>query len=129
MTFRTGAQRYEAGTHNLLGIVGMNAALEMLLEVGVESIGQDLLRKRAFLVARLRERGWDVLHGEAEESMASGIVSFWKQNEDMPALHARLAENQVLTSLRVDRAGTRFIRLSPHFYNTEQELKQLLHLL
>jgi len=33
------------------------------------------------------------------------------------------------TSLRVDRQGRRFIRLSPHFYNTDAELQRLLELL
>jgi len=34
-----------------------------------------------------------------------------------------------VTSLRADRAGRRYIRLSPHFYNTDVELQRVLDLL
>src|SRR5947208_12552009 len=51
--FRNGAQKYEAGTHNLLGLVGLVAAMELILELGVDNIASDLLRKRTFLLARL----------------------------------------------------------------------------
>jgi selenocysteine lyase/cysteine desulfurase len=129
LALREGARRYEAGTHNLLGIVGMNAAMELLLEVGVDQIGQELLRKRTLLVSELQARGWDVLHSGVGESMASGIVSFRRDDRDMPQLHAHLSQNHVFTTLRIDRQGRRFIRVSPHFYNTDSELRCLLNLL
>src|SRR5208283_4007828 len=49
LVFRSGSQKYEAGTHNLLGIVGLVAAMELILELGVENIARELLRKRARL--------------------------------------------------------------------------------
>ena len=50
IVYRPDAHRFEAGTHNLLGVVGLSAALEMVLELGVENIAAELLRKRAWLV-------------------------------------------------------------------------------
>jgi len=47
IVLRSGAARYEAGTHNLLGLVGLVAAIEFILEVGVENIARELLRKGA----------------------------------------------------------------------------------
>ena len=35
----------------------------------------------------------------------------------------------VITSLRADRAGQKYIRLSPHFYNTDDELRRVLELI
>ena len=60
---------------------------------------------------------------------ASGIVTFYKPESDMPALHAKLTEAKVITSLRSNRAGQRYIRISPHFYNTDAELHRMLELL
>jgi selenocysteine lyase/cysteine desulfurase len=34
----------------------------------------------------------------------------------------------VVTSLRADRKGQKYIRLSPHFYNTDGELDRVLEL-
>jgi len=45
IVFRNGSQKYEAGTHNLLGIVGLVAAMELILELGVENITRELLRR------------------------------------------------------------------------------------
>src|ERR1035438_6110433 len=54
IVFRNGAVKYEAGTHNLLGLIGLIAAMELALEVSVESIAAELLRKRALFVPALQ---------------------------------------------------------------------------
>jgi selenocysteine lyase/cysteine desulfurase len=126
LTFRTDARRYEAGTANLLGLAGLQAALELLLEVGVENIAAELLRKRAWLVPALQTKGCTVLQPDAPPAHSSGIVSFHREGTDLGALHAKLSQAGVVTSLRADRAGRKYIRLSPHFYNTDAELQRLL---
>lgn len=126
IVFRAGAQKYEAGTHNLLGLVGLVAALRLILEVGVDAIAAELLRKRAWLVAALRARGYSVLQADAPPEQASAIISFHRPGCDLPALHQQLLRAGIVTSLRTDRSGQKYIRLSPHFYNTEPELERLM---
>ena len=129
LEYRSDARRYEAGSHNMLGLVGLRASIELLMEIGVDRIGRDLLQKRNFLVPALEARGYSVLHGAAPVECASGIVSFFKAGEDMRALHTRLEEKKIIVSLRANREGQQFIRVSPHFYNTQAELERLLELL
>ena len=126
VVFRSGPQKYEAGTHNLLGIVGLVAAMELILELGVENIARELLRKRALLVPALRAKGCTVLQADAPAENASGIVSFHRPGSDLAALHQKLTDAGVVTSLRGDRAGQQYIRLSPHYYNTDAELERVL---
>src|SRR5277367_6846580 len=52
------ARRYEAGSANLLGLVGLNAAMELLMEIGVENIAARLLHMRSLLVPALQQKGW-----------------------------------------------------------------------
>jgi selenocysteine lyase/cysteine desulfurase len=129
ITFRTDARRYEAGSANLLGLAGLEAALELLLEIGVENIAAELLRKRALLVPALQAKGYEVLQAQSPAAHWSGIVTFHKPGADLPALHQKLLERKIVTSLRADRSGQRYIRLSPHFYNTDAELHRVLELL
>lgn len=129
MVLREDARRFEAGSHNLLSIVGLRAAMELVLEVGPEQIGRELLRKRAWLVPALQAKGFTVLNADAKPENASGIVTFFKPDADMTALNARLAENNIFASLRVDRKGQRYIRFSPHYYNTDAELQRALDLM
>ncbi len=127
--YKPDARRYEAGSHNLLGIVGLRAGLELLQEIGLDAISRDLLRKRAWFVPALQERGYSVLQANAGPANASGIITFFKPDLDVSELHARLEQNHVITSLRVDRKGQKYIRMSPHFYNTDAELQRVLEML
>jgi selenocysteine lyase/cysteine desulfurase len=124
--FRSGPARFEAGTYNLLGLVGLKAAMELLLEIGIENIARELLRKRAQLIPALHEKGYTVLQADAPAQNASAIISFHRPETDMAALHQKLLDNRIVTSLRTDRSGRKYIRVSPHFYNTDAELQSLL---
>jgi cysteine desulfurase/selenocysteine lyase len=77
----------------------------------------------------LQEKGFTVLNAEAKPENASGIVTFLRPGADMAALNAKLAENNIVGSLRVDRQGQRYIRFSPHYYNTDAELQRALDVL
>jgi selenocysteine lyase/cysteine desulfurase len=129
LALRSGAHRYEAGSDNLLGLVGLDAALELILEVGVENIAAELLRKRAWLVPALEAKGYTVLQPKAPPENASGIVTFFRPDANMEELHGQLNEANILASLRADRAGQKYLRFSPHFYNTDAELHRVLELL
>jgi selenocysteine lyase/cysteine desulfurase len=122
-------RRYEAGSANLIGLAGLQAAMELLLEVGIENIAAELLRKRAWLVPALQTKGYAVLGGSAPPEHASGIITFYRPEGDMAALQAKLTGANIITSLRASRAGQRYLRLSPHFYNTDAELHRMLELL
>jgi cysteine desulfurase / selenocysteine lyase len=129
IVFHSGAHRYEAGSDNLLGLVGLHAAMELLLEVGVDNVAAELLRKRARLVPALEQKGYTVLHAAAPPENASGIVTFFRPETDMGELHQKLEAENITTSLRADRAGKQYLRLSPHFYNTDAELQRVMELL
>jgi len=124
-----GARKYEAGTYNLLGLSGLTAALRLVLELGVENIAAALLQHRARLVPALQAKGYTVLHAEAPPENCSGITTFYRPGEDLAALQQKLAAAGIVVSLRADRAGRQYLRLSPHYYNTEAELQRALDLL
>ena len=129
MELRSGAARYEAGTHNLLGIVGLFEALRLIQEIGVDNIARELLRKRAWLVPALQAKGYSVLHADAPPQNSGGILSFYRAGQDLAALHQKLREAKIVTSLRTDRTGQKYIRLSPHFYNTDAEMQRVMEML
>jgi len=126
--FRPDARRYEAGTHSLLGIVGLMTAMELALEVGIEAISSELLRKRARLVSALRGKGYSVLSPGLGPETGSGIVSFFRPGKDLSAMAQKLDENGVVASLRADRSGQNYIRVSPHYYNTDMEIERFLEI-
>ena len=60
---------------------------------------------------------------------ASGITTFFRAGADVAALHEKLLAGNVVASLRMDRAGQRYLRFSPHYYNTDAELQRAVELL
>ncbi len=129
IVLQAGAARYEPGTQNLAGLVGLVTALELLLELGVENIARELLRKRQWLVAQLQAKGYTVLGADAPPENSSGITSFYKPGQDLAVLHQKLLAAKVISSLRADRQGQKYIRFSPHFYNSDEELRRAVELL
>jgi cysteine desulfurase / selenocysteine lyase len=129
IVFHNGAKKYEAGTQNLVGLVGLIASMELALEIGVENIAAKLLRKRALLVNALSAKGFAILNAGAKTENTSSIVSFFQPGKDFAALNQKLSGAGIVTSLRTDRKGQNYIRLSPHFYNTDVELQRMLELL
>jgi selenocysteine lyase/cysteine desulfurase len=129
IAFRNGAVKYEAGTQNLLGLVGLITALELALELGVDNIAAELLRRRVWLVPALQTKGFTVLNPAPEPENAGGILSFYHPEKNAADLHKKLSDGGVITSLRADRTGRRYIRFSPHYYNTDAELRRAVELL
>ena len=123
--FRRGAAKFEAGTHSLIGLVGLIAALEL----GVDNIAAELSRQRAWLVPALQAKGFSVLNPDPKPENAGGITSIFRLGEDLAPLQKKLADAGVIASLRTDRKGQNYIRFSPHFYTTDAELRRVVELL
>ena len=81
------------------------------------------------LITLLEAKGFTVLNAGVKMENASGIVSFYQPGKDLTALNQKLSEAGIVASLRTDRKGQNYIRLSPHFYNTDAELQRVLELL
>jgi selenocysteine lyase/cysteine desulfurase len=121
------ARRYEPGSLNAIGLVGLHAALELLQRIGVPAIADRIATLRSTLVAGLQAKGYEVLGATSRASGGSGgIASFRRDDTDMPSLCRALDQAGIITSLRHDLAGRACIRVAPHFYNSEQDLDRLL---
>ena len=127
IVFEEGGRRYEPGVINVPGLLGMKAAIDMILEAGPEAVGDRILLTKRHLVAGLLEQGWKIV-GPQSGPRASGITTFTHPDRDLAALNAHLLDSDVVPSFRHDRNGTGLLRLSPHFYNTLSEIDRVLEL-
>jgi selenocysteine lyase/cysteine desulfurase len=121
---REGGERFEPGSPYAAGLVGMEAAIEMLLSVGLDRIEDRIFALTDYLIEGLQTRGCKVTSPIADRRERSGIVSFHHPMVDPETLARRLHADGVIISLRGD-----VIRVSPHFYNTEGDLQRLLNAL
>ncbi len=121
-TLRPGAQRFEEGSFNTLSIHAFGAALSLLHEVGVERIETRLMELGDRILEALRARNLKVLNSTTPGER-SGIVSFTFA-ADLKKFSAFMAENRVSLTVRDG-----MVRLSPHFYNTAEEIDAFFDLL
>lgn len=121
--FVKSAQRYEPGVLNIIGIHGMRASLEML--AGIPDVSDRILAVRDELEDLLRAQGFIFLSPDRAEPLRSGILTARHPERDSAELSSRLESAGIVASLRADRDGTRWLRFSPHFYNTSEEIRKV----
>ena len=119
-TPKPNAQRYEEGTPNGLGIVGLDAALGLTEEVGVAQIGARVLCLADHAARGLETKGYVVESPRADEDRA-GLVLFRSPTLASEAVLEALTAANVQAAVRSGR-----VRFSPHFYNTEAEIDQAI---
>jgi cysteine desulfurase / selenocysteine lyase len=114
---KTDALRFEEGSQNLMGILGLNAALGLLAEVGIEVIKQRVLDLGDFILREAEKQGYAVLTPKAREERGGNITLSGPFNPE--TVRDSLRNKGIMVNAR---GGG--IRVSPHFYNTEEELLQ-----
>jgi len=122
LCWRDNALRYECGTLNTVGIYGLRAAVELLLEVGVAAIAKHILDLTDRLRRGLLDQGHSVFGPYARE-VASGIVSFAPRQGTAEELLVKFLSHRVQVAARLG-----MVRVSPHFYNTDAEIDRVLEL-
>jgi cysteine desulfurase / selenocysteine lyase len=120
MALRQDAGRYECGTLNTIGCFGLRASMEFLLDVGAAQTGPMIQALGDQIAEGARRKGYEVL-GERTPATGAGIVSFRKPGVESAAIVAHLKEQEISAAAR---AG--WVRTSPHFYITAEEIEKVL---
>ena len=117
---RPDAGRYECGTLNTIGCFGLRAAIEFLLEVGIERTGPAIRALGDQIASGASARGYEVL-GFRTPSTGAGIVSLRKPGVDSRMIVRQLKDREILAA---SRQG--WVRLSPHFYVSSGDIDRAL---
>jgi len=118
------ARRFELGAFNAVGMVGAEKATALLLDCGIESIYRHVSKLIRQFKWGLADLPYELLY-DFHEGEQSGILLFSHTSPDQnESIFKKLTEAGVNLSLR---GGG--LRLAPHYYNTPEEVDQLLGLL
>ena len=122
LTPKPDATRFEEGSYNSIGLFGLRAAIDLLLEIGVPQIEKRVMDLTGRLIDGLQSKGYHV-STPTKESERSGIVVFRSDRHAATELYLLLQRANVVSA---ERGG---LRLSPHYYNTTAEIEQILDIL
>ncbi|MGB9590419.1 MAG: aminotransferase class V-fold PLP-dependent enzyme [candidate division WOR-3 bacterium] len=112
-----GAPRFEEGSRAVMLIAGFSESLKIFLGVGKEQIASKVRELTGLLMDALEERGFYVA---TPREPRAGIVSF-RPGGNPEEYYQRLRDAGVIVSLREG-----LIRVSPHFFNTTEEIRRVL---
>jgi cysteine desulfurase/selenocysteine lyase len=118
---RDDARRFDSGVYNLAGICALGGSLNLLLEIGIDQIQVRVKELTDRLVEGLHRKNWTV-HSPRTATEWSGIVTFSSDRDDLEARRKHLrTELRIVIASRLGR-----LRASPHFYNSAEEIDQLV---
>jgi selenocysteine lyase/cysteine desulfurase len=126
--FEPGGRKFEPGAYTYSVLAGLKAAVELLLEAGPDKIADQLRTLTQLLRDRIGPAGFEFLSPTENENRC-GIFTFRHPQIEAKRFADALAKNDIVVSLRFDRANQEWLRVSPHFYNTTAEIEQLAEIL
>jgi len=129
IAFPETGRRYEPGVLNISGMYGMKASLEMILEVGLPQVSAAILSARDALEDSLSELGFEFLSPLQDEPLRSGILTARHSTKSSAELFDALSKEKITASLRKAHDGSDWLRFSPHFYNTLEEMQKVASVL
>jgi selenocysteine lyase/cysteine desulfurase len=119
------ARRYETGSFASSLFYAWTAGLDLLKEVGIKNIYARVLELTGRIIAGLRAKKIEIVSPVEKADERSAIISFTLGSEEAnKALFDRLAAQNMIVALREGR-----IRVSPNFFNLEEEIDRFLEAL
>lgn len=121
-TLKPHAGRWEGGAYNVPGVTALGASLELLLAAGIENLERRVLELTDYLCEKAPAAGLEVFSSR-DPAEKSGIVSLVKPGASSEEVKKRCRAAGVIVNSRAGR-----VRVSPHAYNTEEELDRFLEI-
>ena len=122
MRYARSVRRFAQGTPSIPALYSAIPGLDIIESVGLEQIASESRRRTDQIIEFAKEHGWKLntpaAHNKRGGSIMIGVA-------DGPAMVERLAEKRVFVDCRPN-AG---LRISPHFFNTDEEVSEALMIL
>jgi kynureninase len=115
-------RRFAQGTPSIPALYSVLPGLQIIGEVGVETIRRESERRTQWMIDFALDRGWKI-NSPRDVNQRGGSVMIYV--EDGPETIKRLAERKVFVDCRPGVG----IRMSPHFFNTDEEVQEAMEIL
>ena len=115
MDLKISANVFQGGTLNAVGIYAFNTSLKLLKDFGYNKVESEVLSNTKYFISKLKNFGFNCVLSNCKDEELAGIVTI--KSESPENIFNTLSEQKIICSVREG-----FIRFSPHFYNTHQEI-------
>ena len=122
MRYSESVRRFAQGTPSIPALYSVLPGLQIIEEVGVDTIRAESERRTRWMIDFALDRGWKV-NSPHDVNQRGGSVMIYV--DDGPAMVKRLAERKVFVDCRPGVG----LRMSPHFFNTDDEVHEAMNIL
>ena len=118
--YKDAPQRFEAGTPNIEGVIGLSAAAEYLMDIGLDSIHEHELKLRAYLLDKMLKLDNIEIYNPDD---ISGPLTFNVKDVFAQDAAGYLAANNVCV-----RSGNHCAKILHNIIGTDQSIRASLYL-
>ena len=125
LAFKELPDKFQTGFRNYVGIVGLESSANYLLNFGMNNIRKknqhlsNLFREELLKISNI------ILYGPEDQNDRTSIVSFNIKGFDSQEIVDKLEKQNIILAVR-EIMDTKIIRASPHFFNTESQILQVI---
>ena len=125
LAFKELPDKFQTGFRNYVGIVGLESSVSYLVNFGLKNIRE----KNQYLSNLFREELSKIpniiLYGPEDPNDRTSIVSFNINGFDSQEIVDKLEKQDIVLAVR-EIMEKKIVRASPHFFNTESEMVQVI---
>jgi kynureninase len=122
MRYARSVRRFAQGTPSIPALYSALPGLQILEEVSIETIARESRRRTKSMIEFALEQGWTI-NSPRDVNERGGSVMI--DVDDGPAMVDRLAQRKVFVDCRPGVG----LRISPHFFNTDEEVEEAMGIL
>jgi cysteine desulfurase / selenocysteine lyase len=124
LQFKPTAERFEGGTMNMVGMIGLGASLKLLLEHGCHEassgFADSILANAEYAQRELNQIG-SIVHRDYAPQNRSGIVCFEVPGVESAQIRSRCLSEKIILSVRHGK-----LRIAVHAYNNAEDIDRLV---
>lgn len=125
LAFKDIPDKFQTGFRNYVGMVGLESSANYLLKFGMENIRKKNLYLSNLLREELSKIKDIIFYGPENPQERTSIVSFNIDGYDPRIIVKKLEKQNIVLAVR-EILEQKIIRASPHFFNTESEILQVI---
>jgi cysteine desulfurase/selenocysteine lyase len=126
LAFKDIPDKFQTGFRNYVGMVGLESSINYLLKFGMENIRKKNLYLSNLLKEELSKIKNIIFYGPENPQERTSILSFNIENHDPELIVKKLEKQNIVLAVR-EILDKKIIRASPHFFNTESEIIQVVN--
>jgi len=117
--------KFQTGFRNYVGIVGLESSANYLLDFGMNNIHEKNQQLSNLLREELSKIPNIILYGPEDQNDRTSIVSFNIKGFDSQEIVDKLEKQNIILAVR-EIMENKIVRASPHFFNTESQILQVI---